>query len=79
MTPSQFHCATVGARAAVAESDLINAAHWRAARAGERGYCRSDAAAVPPTVSSENTERHATLPIPDDLSIPAFLDRRRPT
>ena len=37
LTPSQFHCAIVGARAAVDANDLINAAHWRAAQAGERG------------------------------------------
>ena len=75
MTPSQFHCATVGARTAVDANDLINQAHWKAARAGERGYCR-DAVTAPPAGSSERAARHAMLPIPDDLSIPAFLDRR---
>jgi hypothetical protein len=76
LTPSQFHCAIVAARAAVDANDLINAAHWRAARAGERGNRRPDAATAPPAGSSERAARQAMLPIPDDRSIPAFLDRR---
>jgi hypothetical protein len=43
--------------------------------AGERGYRRLDAATVPPATPFESAERHAMLPIPDDLSILAFLRR----
>jgi hypothetical protein len=38
LTPSQFHCATVGAVAAISDSDLINSAHWRAAKEWKWGY-----------------------------------------
>jgi hypothetical protein len=42
LTPSQFHCATVGAVAAISDSDLINSAHWRAAKEWKWGYRLSD-------------------------------------
>jgi hypothetical protein len=38
ITANQYHCATVGANEAIAVADRVNAAHWKAARAGERGY-----------------------------------------
>jgi hypothetical protein len=38
-----YHCATVGAGWAMAEAERSNAAHWRAAAKGERGYRRPDA------------------------------------
>jgi hypothetical protein len=78
LTPLQFHCAIVGAREAVDSFAEINANHWRAARSGERGYRLSDVAVVetaksyPATVAVTRPD----LTIPDDLSIPAFLDRR---
>ena len=75
---TQFHCAIVGAREAVDGFAVVNAAHWRAATAGERGYRRPDAVTVeaPASSSTSSAKRRAMLPIPDDLSIPAFLDRR---
>ena len=75
-TTSQFHCALVGARTAVDEVDRANAVHWRAAQAGEHGYRRPGAVTVevPVPNSTPSAERPAMLPIPADLSIPAFLD-----
>ena len=75
LTPSQVRCAIVGARTAVDEVDRANAAHWRAAQAGEHGYRRPGAVTIPPVGPSERTAQHAMLPIPDDLSIPTFLRR----
>jgi hypothetical protein len=77
ITANQYHCAIVGAEQATTEADRINAAHWRAAKAGDRGYRRPDA----PT---PNTSRPALVVptiaavIPADLSIPAFLRRPLP-
>jgi hypothetical protein len=77
LTPSQFHCAIVGAREAVDSFADINAAHWKAARAGERGYRLPDAAVVEPAKSCPATAvDRPDLSIPADLSIPPFLDRR---
>jgi hypothetical protein len=83
LTPSQFHCAIVGAREAVDGFAEINAAHWKAAKVGERGYRLPDAAVSEPKSRPVTaiTERVASLiaTIPDDLSIPPFLDRRPAT
>ena len=79
LTPSQFHCAIVRAREAVESFADINAAHWKAARAGERGYRLPDDERRPDLGPKSNTgPATAALiaTIPDDLSIPAFLDRR---
>jgi hypothetical protein len=38
ITANQYHCATVGAAEAIASVARTNAAHWRAAKAGRRGY-----------------------------------------
>jgi hypothetical protein len=38
LTPSQFRCAIVGAREAVESFADVNMSHWKAAKAGERGY-----------------------------------------
>jgi hypothetical protein len=76
LTPSQFHCAIVGAREAVDSFAEINAGHWKAARAGERGYRLPDAAVVEPAKSYPATAARPDLAIPDDLSIPPLLDRR---
>jgi hypothetical protein len=40
ITANQFHCALVGAEAAVAEAERINDAHWQAEAAGKPGYRR---------------------------------------
>jgi hypothetical protein len=78
LSPSAFHCAIVGAREAVDGYADINAAHWKAARAGDRGYRLPDAPANLSTVDkSLYWSDLATLPqITADLSIPAFLLRR---
>jgi hypothetical protein len=75
ISANEYHCAIVGAEEATAVTDRINAAHWRAARAGERGYRLSNDL---PKLEVRTTPRvSAARPIlPDDLSIPAFLDRR---
>jgi hypothetical protein len=38
ISANQYHCATVGAADAIAGVARTNAAHWRAAKAGRRGY-----------------------------------------
>src|SRR5262245_26060464 len=83
LTLDQFHCAIVGAREAVEGVADINAAHWKAVRAGERGYRLPDSPVpmVPwpgiiVTFESKDLSHRPDLAIPDDLSIPAFLDRR---
>jgi hypothetical protein len=75
MTRSQLHFAIVGARATIDDVDLVNVAHWRAVRAGARGYRKPDALhvarlqdALPPAVVQPPD-------IPADLSIPACLRR----
>jgi hypothetical protein len=83
LAPNQFHCAIVGAREAVETVADINKAHWKAARAGDRGYRLLDAAVVELSGSDPaaaiNAGHVASLiaTIPSDLSIiPPFLDRR---
>ena len=77
ITATAYHCATVGAGAALAEADRINAAHWRAAKAGKPGWRRPDMApganivALPPMAVAP-----AHVVISDGLDIPAFLQRR---
>jgi hypothetical protein len=82
LTPNQFHCAIVGAREAVETVVDINKTHWKAARAGERGYRLLDAAAVessgsdPATAIAAGRVGSLVATIPDDLSIPMFLNRQ---
>jgi hypothetical protein len=78
ISANAYHCATIGAVAAIADADRTNESHWKAARAGERGYRHPDRRPrVPVTSMSPATPTdRSDLAIPDDLSIPAFLDRR---
>lgn len=81
MTANQYHCATVGAEEAIEAADRINAAHWKAAKAGERGYRKPDALevtrlqeeAAPPKPA---VNEPAAADIAADLSVPTFLRRR---
>lgn len=75
ISANQYHCAIVGAEEATAVADRINAAHWRAAKAGERGYRLPD----PPKLEVRTIPRlPAAMPTPaDDVSIPDFLLRRQ--
>ena len=72
ITANSYHCATVGADEAIAAADRINAAHWRSARAGERGYRKPVAPAVelPPIAMPPVT----TIAVSSE-EIPAFLRR----
>jgi hypothetical protein len=76
ISANQYHCAIVGAEEAIAAADRINAAHWRAAKAGERGYRLADAPVIESKSQSATAITRAHLAIPADLSIPAFLDCR---
>jgi hypothetical protein len=38
ISANQYHCAVVGAGEATVVADRINSAHWKAAKAGDRGY-----------------------------------------
>jgi hypothetical protein len=91
LTPSQFHCATVGAVAAISDSDLINSAHWRAAKDGEWSYRLPDgigrvshgdrakpAHADAGGIFRRRGGKFPHLEIPADLTIPAFLRRDLP-
>jgi hypothetical protein len=42
LTPSQLHCATVGAGWALAADRALNSAHWQAAKATQWGYRAPD-------------------------------------
>jgi hypothetical protein len=82
ISANRYHCAIVGAEEATAAADRINAAHWKAAKAGERGF-RSlgspvveSSEASPAAAISAGRVASLVATIPDDLSIPAFLDRR---
>jgi hypothetical protein len=72
ITANQYHCAIVGADVATTEADRINAGHWRAAKAGARGYRQPDSQSLvgAPKVRQPNA---TAAVIPDDLSIPTFL------
>ena len=79
VSANTLHAATVGAVAAIADADRINDRHWAAANAGERGYRRPDR-----RKRNGNGDVAATTPkpyqlrdLPPDLTVPAFLDRRR--
>jgi hypothetical protein len=74
ISANQYHCAIVGAEEATAVADRINAAHWRAARAGERSYRLPDL--TKPEVRATPHVAAAMPILPDDLSIPIFLLRR---
>jgi hypothetical protein len=79
ITANQYHCAIVGADVATTEADRINAGHWRAAKAGARGYRRPNIGApitggVVPLLPVTPT---TAAVIPDDLSTPTFLMRTR--
>ena len=85
ISANQYHCAVVGAEEAIAVADRINAAHWKAARAGDRGYrllgavvvevARSDPATA---ISARGRAAALIATIPADLAVPAFLGRRPP-
>jgi hypothetical protein len=63
ITANQYHSAIVGADLATAESDRINAGHWRTAKAGERGYHRPDShAAIPGPVPPGGTDERSGDP-----------------
>jgi hypothetical protein len=75
LTPSQFHCAVVGAAEAVATVERTNEAHRAAVKAGERGYRKPDRRIVKRALvtSTPTPANRPGLAIPDDLSIPPFL------
>jgi hypothetical protein len=74
ITANLYHCAIVGADVATTEADRTNAAHWRPAKAGDRGYRRPNShAAITAGVVPVLVAPTAAAAIPDDLSIPAFL------
>jgi hypothetical protein len=77
LTASQFHCAAIGAAEAVTAAERANEAHRAAAKAGERGYRKPDRRIVKRApATSTSPANHPGPAIPDDLSIPSFLDWR---
>lgn len=86
LSDSASHCASVGAGWAIAETDRVNAAHWRAAEAGQRGYRFPDAPGRPVDQHGEVLNQSGSKPapravplIPEDLNcIPPFLRREPP-
>ena len=80
LSPSAFHCAIVGVRDAIEGYAQTNADHWKAARAGDRGYRLPDPVIIPgmgddrQPMPKHQLARSSQLP--DELSIPDFLLRQ---